>query len=218
MWASRTLARNSILGDGSSLVAQRLPTFLRQPSAFRADHAIRKLPWAPLASSRRVQTGRLSWTRASSSHGSLSKQWATMVRSEGRPCGKSSKRNAEYRITQSDLVGAASIRASAHADLALSGAPRIPGRRRSGDQHFAEWPPIGPTPLALARIAYSAAPSAFRIIPSSPIAGGAWLLGQEALDGVCSGLSGTRHYVSNPDLRVRNVSRLGRQFGRTRTG
>src|ERR1039457_2364798 len=38
----------------SSLVAQRLPTFLRQPSAFRADHAIRKLPWAPLASSRRV--------------------------------------------------------------------------------------------------------------------------------------------------------------------
>jgi hypothetical protein len=92
MWASRTLARNSILGDGSSLVAQRLLTFLRQPSAFRADHAIRTLPWAPLASSRRVQTGCLSWTRASSSHGSLSKQWATKVRSEGRPCGKSSKR------------------------------------------------------------------------------------------------------------------------------
>ena len=40
MWASRTLARNSILGDGSSLVAQRLLTFLRQPSALRADHAI----------------------------------------------------------------------------------------------------------------------------------------------------------------------------------
>ena len=77
MWASRTLARNSILGDRSSLVAQRLLTFLRQPSAFRADHAIRKLPWAPLASSRRVQTGCLSWTRASSSHGSHSKQWAT---------------------------------------------------------------------------------------------------------------------------------------------
>ena len=33
---------------------------------------------SPLASSRRVQTGCLLWTRASSSHGSLSKQWATM--------------------------------------------------------------------------------------------------------------------------------------------
>ena len=77
MWASRTLARNSILGDRFSLVAQRLLTFLRQPSAFRADRAIRKLPWAPWASSRRVQTGCLSWTRASISHGSPSKQWAT---------------------------------------------------------------------------------------------------------------------------------------------
>ena len=87
MWASRTLARNSILGDGSSLVAQRLLTFLRQPSAFRADHAIRKLPWAPLASSRRVQTGCLSWTRASSSHGSPSKQWATIGSIKG-PTGR----------------------------------------------------------------------------------------------------------------------------------
>ena len=65
-----------------------------------------------------------------------------------------------------------------------------PGISLSGrqlGQHQWRWPE-SPTAATL---------SAFRIIPSSLIAGGAWLLGQKVLGGVCLGLSGTRHYVSN---------------------
>jgi len=59
-------------------------TDCRVPAESRATG---KLSWAPLASSRRIQTGCLPWTRASSSHGSLSKQWATMGSIIG-PTGK----------------------------------------------------------------------------------------------------------------------------------
>ena len=58
--------------------SSREPTVAnREPYVSGGSRAIRKVPWTPLASSRRVQTGCLSWTRAGGAHGSLSKQWAT---------------------------------------------------------------------------------------------------------------------------------------------
>ena len=88
---------------------------------FRADYAIRKLPWAPLPSSRRVQTGCPAWTRSALCADHSGNDTRPQVRSHGQLAGKSSKRNAEYRITPRELGGAVSRRASARANSALSG-------------------------------------------------------------------------------------------------
>jgi hypothetical protein len=59
----------------------------------------------------------------------------------------------------------------------------------------------------------TAAPSSpLPMIPSGPITRGLRLLGHRRLDSIYSGLSGTRHYVSNPEIGVRNVSTTGSQL------
>ena len=80
------------------------------------------------------------------------------------------KTNAEYRITQSDVVGAASRRASAHTNSALSGGRRVPCEGVFRDWPLTKWPLIGwrcvPTPSRRP----SVAKSENRIMPSGPIA------------------------------------------------
>ena len=71
-------------------------------------------------------------------------------------------------------------------------------RRRQPD-----WRAVGQALRSL--MPASQSPEALRIMPSSsPPNVGSWLL-----RAIHSGLSGTRHYVSNPEIGVRNVSGLG---------
>ena len=79
---SATVERRAYRKPPSRSIAGLSPSRRRARSAMRRRSAPGlgrdpEVALAPLASSRRVQTGRLSWTRATGSHGSLSKQRAS---------------------------------------------------------------------------------------------------------------------------------------------